>query len=76
MAQAFKESLSLATVARAMAAGVRAAGAEAQVILGSDGGDGLLPALEPVLIRTTRHPGEDPLRRPIEVPAGWLGDGT
>ncbi len=66
----------MAEVAAALAAGVRAAGAEPFLLGGSDGGDGLLDALGPHLVRRTVHPTEDPLGRPIAAEIGWLDDQT
>lgn len=71
--QAFKETLGVHQVAEALAAGVRAAGAVPRVVLGSDGGDGLLDALE---ARRTTHRVTGPLGRPVTAEVGWLADGT
>jgi glycerate kinase len=76
VAQAFKETLPMAQVAAALAAGVRAAGGKPVVLGGSDGGDGLLEALEPRLARRTSYSTEDPLRSPISAEIGWLDDET
>ncbi len=76
VAQAFKETLPVAEVAAALAAAVGAAGAEAVVLWGSDGGDGLLDAIGSRLLRRTVHPAEDPLRRPVSAEVGWLDGET
>jgi glycerate kinase len=76
VAQPFKETLTLAEVAAALAAGVGAAGGEPVPLGGSDGGDGLLDALGSRLVRRTTHPVEDPLGRPIGAAIGWLDDQT
>jgi len=68
--QAFKGSLGAAEVARALAAGVKAAGAAADVIVGSDGGDGLLDAVAPARRATYRVAG--PLGTPVEAAVGWM----
>jgi glycerate kinase len=72
--QAFKGSLGASAVADALAAGVAAAGVEADVLVGSDGGDGLLEAVAPP--RRTVHRVTGPRGRPVDVPIGWLEDGT
>ncbi len=74
IAQAFKETLSAAEVAAALGRGVRRAGAEPRVMLGSDGGDGLLEALAPHCARVTSYDAPDPMMRPIQAPVGWLDD--
>lgn len=76
VAQAFKETLPMAEVAAALAAGARAAGGQPLVLGGSDGGDGLLDALGPRLARRTSHSTEDPLGRPISAEIGWLDGET
>jgi glycerate kinase len=68
--QAFKGSLSAAEVARALGEGVEAAGASPIVIVGSDGGDGLLDAIAPP--RRTVHRVCGPLGEPVEATVGWL----
>jgi len=68
--QAFKGSLSAADVARALGEGVAATGALPTVIVGSDGGDGLLDAIAPP--RRTVHRVCGPLGEPVEATAGWL----
>ena len=74
IAQAFKETLNAPVVGAACAEGVRAAGGEPIVICASDGGDGLLEALEPVLHRATRHNVTDPVGRQVEAAVGWLDE--
>jgi glycerate kinase len=77
VAQAFKESLSVGEVAAAFEAGIREAGGEPLVLLASDGGDGLLDALAPAVVRWSVHRVSDPLLRPLDgVPIGWLDDGS
>lgn len=68
--QAFKGSLGAAEVARALAAGVRQTGASVELIVGSDGGDGLLDAVAPA--RRTRHRVSGPLGDPVDAAIGWL----
>jgi glycerate kinase len=68
--QAFKGSLGAAEVARALAVGVKAAGAAAHVIVGSDGGDGLLDAVAPARRAVYRVSG--PLGATVEAAVGWL----
>ncbi|HEX9632027.1 MAG TPA: glycerate kinase [Gemmatimonadales bacterium] len=72
--QAFKGSLGAAEVARALAAGVKAAGAAADVIVGSDGGDGLLDAVAPARRAVYRVSG--PLGAPVDAAVGWLDPET
>jgi glycerate kinase len=74
VAQAFKGSLGAAEVARALAAAVRAAGAGVELIVGSDGGDGLLDAVAPA--RRTLHRVSGPLGEPVEAAVGWLDPET
>jgi glycerate kinase len=76
VAQAFKETLSPSEVAAAVAAGAREAGVEPEVMIASDGGDGLLAALEPRSTGRTRHRVTGPLGEPVEVEALWLGGDT
>lgn len=76
VAQAFKESLGVDAVATALARGVREAGGEPEVLRASDGGDGLLDALGPLMTRWSTCQAEDPLGRPLTVRAGWLDDAT
>ncbi len=76
VAQAFKETLAPAEVARAVAGAARAARLEPAVLVGSDGGDGLLEALSPQLTRRTTHSCEDPLGRALEAEVGWLDERT
>ena len=72
VAQPFKESLSSPEVAAALRAAVHGVGGEPLVVLGSDGGDGLLDALESSCVHWTSHQVADPLRRPVRVRVGWL----
>ncbi|HEX9692151.1 MAG TPA: glycerate kinase [Gemmatimonadales bacterium] len=76
LAQAFKETLSAGEVGEAITRGVREAGHEPRVLLGSDGGDGLLEALHGTLtnVTTARVPG--PLGLPVRGPVGWLNPTT
>lgn len=76
VAQAFKGSLSARTVADAYAEGIRLAGAEPDVLVASDGGDGLLDALEPRLLAVTDHEVSGPLGDRVTAPVGWLDDRT
>lgn len=76
IAQAFKETLSATEVEEALAAGIRAAGQEPDVLIGSDGGDGLLDSLSGALERRTRHSASGPLGRPLEAEVGWLDAAT
>lgn len=74
VAQAFKETLSVTKVSRALAAGVRGAGWQADVLVASDGGDGLLDALSGEITRWTSYDTVDPMGRPVLARAGWLDD--
>jgi glycerate kinase len=76
VAQVFKETLDLGTVAAALERGILAAGFEPLVLGASDGGDGLLDALSPEIRRTTRHVVAGPLGASVEVSAGWLDPET
>lgn len=76
VAQAFKGTLSVAAVARAFSRAIRDVGAEGRVLAGSDGGDGLLEALEPLVSCQTLHETSGPLGRPLRVSAGWLDQST
>ncbi len=76
VAQAFKETLTVEAVAAALESGVRAAGAIATVILASDGGDGLMEALGPGVVRHTGHRVSGPLGSPVALDAGWLAPTT
>jgi glycerate kinase len=70
---AFKGTFSAAEVARAIARGVRAAGAEAEECPVADGGEGtidvLLEALEGEERTSTCH---DPLGRPVQARWAWI----
>ena len=74
VAQAFKESLAIREVADALVEGVRRAGAVPRLVLGSDGGDGLLDALAPM--RRTTHEVTGPLGMPVRAELGWLDPAT
>lgn len=76
VAQAFKGTLKASEVAAAVAAGVSDSGAAPEVILGSDGGDGLLEALEKETIRRSRHRVTGPLSRPVEAEVAWIQSGV
>ncbi|MBI4499541.1 MAG: glycerate kinase [Gemmatimonadetes bacterium] len=76
VAQALKETLDGTTVAAALESGIVAAGAEPVVMLGSDGGDGLLEALRPLLQRHTRHTATGPLGERVAIEVGWLNAET
>ena len=76
VAQAFKGTMSVSEVAGALEGGIRAAGAEPQVVWASDGGDGLLEALGGDLASRTSHSVTGPLGALVDVPAGWLDEGT
>jgi glycerate kinase len=73
VAQAFKEAFTAAEVAAVYETAIRAAGGEPCVVVGSDGGDGFLDALAPVITRWTTLDASDPLSRPLRgVRVGWL----
>lgn len=76
VAQAFKETLDLGTVAAALEHGILAAGYEPIILRASDGGDGLLDALSPEFTRTTSHVVAGPLGTPVDASAGWLDGET
>ena len=76
VASAFKESFGAPEMATIYRDGAAAAGAEAVVLLGSDGGDGLLDALGTHVIRTTTHEVRGPLGGPVHPRVGWLDDTT
>lgn len=76
LAQAFKGTLSATEVAAAYETAILAEGVEAVVILGSDGGDGLLEALSHRVNRETRHTVKDATGSPILARAGWLDHKT
>ncbi len=72
VAQAFKGSLSVRQVGEAVRRGAARAGADARVLLASDGGDGLLDAISDSLVRRTHHRTTGPLGEGVEAPVGWL----
>lgn len=72
VAQAFKGSFAAETVGRAFGAAARSAGVTSDVILASDGGDGLLEALSERLTGTTTHRVSGMTGSPVSVPVGWL----
>ena len=74
VAQAFKETFGVDDVARTFERAIERAGAHPHVIRASDGGDGLLDALAPIVTRWTTHAARDPLLRPITVRVGWMDD--
>ncbi len=72
----FKGTFTAAQVAEALAAGVRAAGAEADVCPVADGGEGTLDALVGALGGTrVQAPAQDPLGRPLTATFALLADG-
>jgi glycerate kinase len=73
VAQAFKETLTIAEVSDALFSGIAAAGATPVLLRGSDGGDGLLEALGSRCQRRTSHSVVGPLDKQVEVSVGWLG---
>ncbi len=76
VAGAFKESFGAPEVAGICREALAAAGVSTAVILGSDGGDGLLDALGTHVIRTTTHEVPGPLGNPVRPAVGWLNDRT
>ncbi len=74
VAQAFKGSMRAAEVAAGMAAGVERAGGRARVLLGSDGGDGLLEALGDRLSRRQEMSVTGPRGNPVTAEVGWLDE--
>ena len=72
----FKGTFDAATVAEAIAAGIEAAGGEADRCPVADGGEGTMAVLLGALGGERRTAqAHDPLRRPIEAELGLLGDG-
>jgi glycerate kinase len=72
----FKGSFDAAAVADAIAAGIEAAGGEADRCPVADGGEGTMEVLLGALGGERRSAQvHDPLRRPIEASFGLLGDG-
>lgn len=73
----FKGTLSAPEVAAALAAGIEAAGAEADLCPAADGGEGTAAALLAVLGGEVRRvASHDPLGRPIEAELALLVDGA
>ncbi|MDP9189849.1 MAG: glycerate kinase, partial [Actinomycetota bacterium] len=72
----FKGSFSATEVAEAIGRGVRAGGAEAELLPAADGGEGTMDVLLGALGGETRTAAvHDPLGRPIEARFALLGDG-
>ena len=72
----FKGTFTAEQVAEAIGAGLRSAGAEADLLPAADGGEGTLDALLASLGGESRSaPAHDPLGRPIEANYGVLEDG-
>src|SRR6476469_447333 len=72
----FKGTFDAATVAEAIAAGIEAAGGEADRCPVADGGEGTMAVLLGALGGEQRSAQvHDPLRRPIEARFALLGDG-
>jgi glycerate kinase len=72
----FKGTLTAPEVAEAIGAGLRAAGAEAELLPAADGGEGTMSALLAVLGGERRRAhAHDPLGRSIETDFGLLEDG-
>ena len=74
VAQAFKETFSAREVAEVLARAARAAGAEAQVLVASDGGDGFLESVG--ASRWDHVTVTGPLDARITAPIAWLDDRT
>lgn len=73
----FKGTLRAAEVAAALAAGLRAAGLEADELAAADGGDGTMDVLLAALGGERRvETVSDPLGRPVDAGWGLLADGT
>ena len=72
LGQAFKGSLSADDVTGALKRGATAAGVEVVAQMGSDGGDGLLEALAPVLTDTSSADVTGPLGSVLHASIGWL----
>ncbi len=70
----FKETLTSAQVGECCAAAAASVGMTADVLPGSDGGDGLLDALRAAghLTRETEHRVTGPSGEPVNVTVGWL----
>ena len=76
VAQSFKETLGVREVAAAYRRAIAAVRAECRIVCASDGGDGLLVALEPLLVRRTEQRCHGPLGEPVFVTTGWLDEHT
>ena len=76
LAQSFKETFGADAVGAAMARGVRAAGGRAEIVVGSDGGDGLLAALADVIQHTSYAEVRGPLGAQLSLPIGWMDPTT
>ncbi len=76
VAQAFKGSLTLGEVRRALEEGIARAGGDPVVLPGSDGGDGLLEALDREIVRRDTFRVTGPLGDPVEAEIAWLDDTT
>lgn len=72
VSQAFKGTLGASEVAAALESGVIAAGAEPSVVLGSDGGDGLLESLSGSISKTSSHNVTGALGAGVNATVGWL----
>lgn len=72
VAQAFKGTLGVTEVAAALRDGVRDARWRPDVILGSDGGDGLLDALSASMTRWTAYEAVGPIIYGVRPRVGWL----
>lgn len=68
--------MSASSVSAAMRAGVGAAGARAVVFSGSDGGDGLLEAVSPLVVDETLHQVTGALGKKVEVRIAWIKGGA
>ncbi len=76
VAQGFKEGFAAAEVATACSEAARALGAEPRVVLASDGGEGLLDALEREFTCKKRYEASGPLGARVEAAVGWLDRST
>jgi len=76
IAQAFKGTLDAEVVAGSLRRAIAAAGHSADVVLGSDGGDGLLAAVDHLLDHRTIHAVSGPFGGPVDAEVGWLDGST